>query len=620
MMQNVLSRAARRIAPMVGALSMALHAIAAGPDIAELAPQRSFLVVSVPDWAELARAFEASDLGKLWNEPQVKSFVEKALKEESEQVSEFLKDLNLELEDFKPPTGQVGVAMFLPEKAAAGDTKGSGLPNPHMLITADLGENAGEWEDALERLIEHGEKGKHITTEEETFAGVRIRVLKPIYAEVNKTPEPPPGEDQEEFQIEQEEVTGGLGGFLGGSSEDPRQLYIGRVGDTFLAATDLRVLEAAIDGLSGKHQPSIADSQAFRDAAAQRSASELAYATFFPSVLLERLFETEDGDSARQVMTATGITDVQAVTMGMRMNTPEAIADMSFALLAAEKKGLLGLLADSGGAFEPPNMVAPDAATVTRIDLNFSKLPDLVRAVAATMGGEQQKMITGFLDQFANIIVPTLEAMGPQVYATSSYTQPLGAESQLMTLAIELKDQGVIANTIALLLGSAQGMVEPREFEGNTIYSSQMFPVAVGLGFNRLFVGQEAGIENAMRLSGRADAGRLADEPRFRAATAALAPGGIVYSYTDIEQLLRWTYWELQNEEKIAEQMLDDAGYEGEEKDAILKGIREEQPKWLGDLPPVELLLRHAGDTVSELHSTPQGFRGRSLLLRPGAK
>ena len=99
-----------RLAPGLAVFALCQFALAADPDIAALAPQRSFLVASVPSWAELNRSFEASELGKLWNEPAVQTFVEKFMKDANQELATFLEETNVEIKDLKPPTGQVGLA------------------------------------------------------------------------------------------------------------------------------------------------------------------------------------------------------------------------------------------------------------------------------------------------------------------------------------------------------------------------------------------------------------------------------------------------------------------------------------------------------------------------------
>ncbi len=51
--------------------------------------------------------------------------------------------------------------------------------------------------------------------------------------------------------------------------------------------------------------------------------------------------------------------------------------------------------------------------------------------------------------------------------------------------------------------------------------------------------------------------------------------------------------------------------------DEDLAEFREHLPEWQKHLPPMDLILKHVGDTVYNLSPTPDGFRGRWLILKP---
>jgi hypothetical protein len=69
------------------------------------------------------------------------------------------------------------------------------------------------------------------------------------------------------------------------------------------------------------------------------------------------------------------------MTMGLRIDSPDGLADVSIGVLAPEKKGILALIADATGPFDPPAFVPPDAAGVTRVSFRFDKLYDFLRTL-----------------------------------------------------------------------------------------------------------------------------------------------------------------------------------------------------------------------------------------------
>jgi hypothetical protein len=233
-------------------------------------------------------------------------------------------------------------------------------------------------------------------------------------------------------------------------------------------------------------------------------------------------------------------------------------------------------------------------------------------------------MVQAQIGAVENIAKPALEALGPGVQFMTTYKQPLGVGSSATLFAIDVKDQGAIQNTISFLSGQAPGMLEPRDFEGNTIYSANLpmgdVELALGVGFNKVFVGPTVAVENAMRLAGHpGDSAKLADEPRFRDAARLLSADAVLYSFTDVEQALRWAYWQSENADKILEQQAEKWGLSDEDKEEYLKTVREAK-KDAPPLPPMDAVVSHFGDTVAELRPTPDGFRGRTLMLKPRSK
>jgi hypothetical protein len=217
--------------------------------------------------------------------------------------------------------------------------------------------------------------------------------------------------------------------------------------------------------------------------------------------------------------------------------------------------------------------------------------------------------MTSMLDQGVNMVKPALDASGPNVYIIQTIRQPLSTDSSMGGRGD--RDQGTrgtVANTLSFYAGMLKGMVDPREFEGNTIYTSEMMGMSAGLGFGHLFIGQTPAVENAMRWPvapmppksalSRASRTRLdLSEP-----TAACSR-----SPTSLRRSARPT-GHCRNADKEYEKQLEDYGLDAERKDEIMKRFRENQPKWRDKLPPIDTILQHVGNTASEVRPTPDGF------------
>lgn len=636
----MLTRLCRRAARALSALAvLTLCCFRAGADggvdFTRLAPAKAAFVVTIPDFSRLHAAFDGSELGTLWQEPGVQSFVTEMTADAGKRMADFLKELGAESKDLKPPTGAVGLAVYMPVGALPKAGKGTYTEPPSALFAADAGENAQSWKDLIERLVDRGVKDKELTTEEDSYAGVKIMVLKPIYVDPKDKPAPDAmkpelGSDEDDNGPLLPPQTG-FAGFVGGSREHPQALHLAWNGTTFIAASQLKALEHALDATQGKDADSLASDADFNAAAAQHPADTQAAVYINMGQLLSQAFEQaiaaraglEDAGATPdfgKLMSVMGLSQVRFVSFGIRLDTPDGLVDTSIGVLAPEKKGILKLIADPLGPFDPPGFVPPDAAAVSRFPFRFDKVYDLLREVATALPEAERQQFTAGLDQGVNLVKPGLDSLGPTVTIVGTFKQPLTHDSQMTLIVIDVKDQATVSNTLSFFAGQAQGLAESREFEGNTIYTVEAAQISVGLGFNRLFIGPPAAVENAMRLAGRAEAPKVSAESAFKDATRGFGPDGVVQSFSDMAQTLRWQYWTLQNMDSLAEAQIEEAGIDAEQREQILKRIRESRPKWMEKLPPLEAILAHLGDSAMEIRPTPDGFRGRGLILKPARK
>jgi hypothetical protein len=607
-------------------------AVAAPPEITGLAPARSFFVVSVPNLKAASDAFRATALGKLWDEPAVKSFLENITEEASKGVTEMLKSVDAETKDFHPPEGQAGLALFFPE-AKADDAKNAPPPEPFLLATADMGAHADDYDKLIERVVDKGVADKTITSEHDTYSEVPVTIIHPVIDEAAEKRDKARldkirrGEDADEDAEENPPAARSpLAFWIGGTPSEHRAMRLAHVGTVFVASTDQRAFEDAVDALKGKSIDAFADAPSIHQTLDQHPAGTSATAVLVVNRLLDQMFRGADDDKSggpnpAKMMQAWGISEVKTVSAGLRFDSPDAMIDISLGVLAPEKKGLIALISTPIGAFEPPAFVPADAAGVTRASFDFPKLFEVVRSFVSSFPEETRAQIAGPVEIARDMTQQGLAQMGPAVHIVSTIEQPLSAESSRSTFAIDLKDQEAVSNMLAGIVAKFPGTLEPQEFEGNQIYKSQMMgELAAGIGFNHLFIGTEKAVQNSLRLAGHPEGATLAQSPAFKEATRSLTPGAVAYSWADMEQELRLQFWSLQNESKIMEQRLAAAGLEPEQRAEYMKRYKLQQPEWIEKLPPVETVLPHVGDTASELRATPDGFRGRVLMLRPSEK
>ena len=586
------------------------------PGIADLAPARSFLVAGVRNWTEFRASLDASEMGRLWAEPSVQAFVDRVIETEFEGSGEWFDEAGIRPEEITAPTGAVGLALFSVDPPE--DAEDGASPPRGILISADFGENADGWSDLLARLIERHEADEMIEVREEDYNGVtltRVRILE------DEAEEPAPEEEEDEFEFE-EEPTGPaqtLRELTGGDD-----LVIARVGTTFLLGTDDASVEAAVDALGGAGAEAVSSAPAFRESLAQHPEDPVAYAVFLAEPLIDELAGLlEDapmlpmGTDPRALLEAAGILDARAASIALRFGTPHADAEQTVAVLMPRKRGLAALFDVPVGPFAPPAFVGPDASSVTRFGFRFDAVMATAREVVATLPPDEGAPAEEAINQATGMVGPALEVMGPGIYMVTTLARPLAGDSEKMVIAIESRDPLIMSNTITMLNSMIGGPMSPRDFEGNTIFSSPDNTQAVGLGFGHVFIGNGTAVENAMRMAGNPEGPRLATEDGFAAAASILAPDAAVYTYTGIRDYIQWAYWGIEHAQEITAAQFEGLDLDPELKAELLANIEAEQPQWTKEMPPQDVLLDHLGDVVSEFRSTPDGFRGRTLWLRP---
>jgi hypothetical protein len=598
-----LSRSFLAVAPALALVAIAGHARAEGPEIARIAPDSAVMVFSISSWNSFEQKAMSSNVGRLWREPRMADLAAQ-ITGESGRFSKLLETLDVEKDDLKLPTGHVGGAIFFP--AAQGGEE-PGADEPYFLVVADFGEHADDWQTIINKFIDRGLDDRIITTDDDIYRDVKITIIKPVYLE-----------DPHANCVGTCTHEEGLGDMIGGSFEDQRALNIARIGTSLIICNDLPALELAIDRAGGRGRDAFADAGTYRDLMAQHEPGAAAHAVVLAGPLLESFFE-DLGDEPSRLFEVLGIDALRGFGASLRFDTPDAVAELNLSILAPEKDGLLALLDEPAGAFEPPAFVPTGAASVSRFSFRFDGLLQVARKAIAAMPQEERGQMEMMLDQASGILGPLLEAMGSNIYAVTTYRQPYTPDSVQSIYAIDLRDEFTVSNTLDFLVAQAGGMIETREFNGNVIYFSEMLPVelAAAVGFGRIFIGSAPAVENALRAAGQPDAPRIGEEPVFRNAVRPLSDRAIAYSYTDMSQWLRWMWWSWENADKILEQSLDRIGLDEEYRNEILRQARENTPEWRKNLPAVDTITRHMGDMVYELRSSNNGFSGRMMILKP---
>lgn len=545
--------------------------------LTDVAPAESFLVVTIEDWSDLVEQIDGSALGRLWREPGVQRLMDAMMRDAREAYEAQLELYGLTPEDVPMPEGSVGLALVAAPRAAG---EPGGLPPPPappgFVLVAEMGTSAARARDLIDDVLDHALDAGRIRLTTEGYRGVDL--LSVQWA----------GDDQADPLPVVEELLRHIG-----------QVHIAWLDDTVVMATGLRALEAAVEVRDGLDVRSIADQPAFADSLRQHERGAAAQVVVIIEPLAKYLIGPEfeqlmaflipEQVDLRGLLETLGLAQIEAASAAVRIDTGAAVVDQSLGLLVRERRGLVSLMDRPGRAIDPPAFVGADSAEYMRFSFDFAGLFGVAREVVARLPEDVRAIAAQQLDAAEGWVGPLFQSIGPDVYLITTYAEPLGPNSFDRVVVVPVSDELVVSNSL-VMLAQATSMTTT-DFEGHVIYRAPWGPIAAGQGFGHLYVGTATGVENAMRQAGAPAGPRLATEPRFVRAAAALPAHATMVSYAETRQFLRWTWWSFQQ--------LDEA----------------DRPAWVEHLPPVEDLLRHLGDMVSAMWWSPEGLRGRWYLL-----
>lgn len=626
MPRPTLAQVSRRLArPLSAAASLSLLsglALAKGPTIADVAPPESMLVVSVADWSTLKAQFDRTGMKTLWSTSEVQALVKELAKESAEEFEKMLSDLGLTKEDMVYPSGNIGMAMYfanpLTDVAAQIATLEGDL-DADAVFVADFGENADKFAELLDKLY-------NVASEKN---GAEIRQTPYGDHSITSVIYPDDEEDADDAEAEDDEFEdfdmGGVGMLMPFSDEDgPMALHIVRIDSTFLVGDSIHTLETSIERAGDAGRPSIGEDATYLSSMAQHPADAGA-TIFFRAGQAMRLMVAQLTAQQREfdetapdmsvIFDALGILGVQAASLGVRLDTPEAMAETTVGLLVPEKKGLLTMFTSGAPAFQTPAFVPADASNVTQLIMDFSKIPQIARDVIDSLPDELKEQANMGYAQAEPMVRPLVEALGPDVYIAQTIAQPLAVDSQKLMVAVRVSDALVLTN-LASTFGGQIGLVA-REFQGAQIFEDADAGIGAGIGTEWLFFGQIPLVEDALRRTGAPGEDLLSEQQNFKAAARFLEGDATLSQFQDTERTIRYVLWTVQNADKIADAQLDALELDEEFKQQIRDARAAEQRDWVRLLPPPELITRHIGDSAGELRPTPDGYRGRTFMLRP---
>ncbi|MDY7107770.1 MAG: hypothetical protein SYC29_03955 [Planctomycetota bacterium] len=612
--------------PALGmALSLTMAAWAEPPAVVELAPESTILVMGVSSAQSTLERLKRTPMWELWQSEQMLEMRAEVAEEMEEGIDEMLQELGLERDTVQPPTGALGLAVFMVEDEELM------LPGLGFLLMADYGENADATAELFDAAMKKAEEEGELDYEEREVMGRTVRCFPLAVGE--ETDEP--ADDEAEADIGAQRM---------GAAPDPKamfeqfmsELYFVREGSAFMLCSHMPTLTSAFEVCDGAEPMGLPRREDFRAIMQQVGAND-----GYGALLTRDLGPLIAAYDPSMMMMSLGpmlgqfIGDIRGFGMGVRVDGPVAMLEQTMSVYMPNGKvGLTALMDTETPRGEVPGFVGSNTLSYTAMNFEFDGMPALIQRVMQMLPFLAPPPQQGQEDAPTpqEMIAQVFSCFGRKVYMLQTLDRPIAMDSLKQVTAIECVKPEELDSFLSAM-GPQMGM-EGRDFSGRRIYTmdmgglSMMAPVpaqpaamgetsmSVGIGGSLAFMGPTSAVEEVMRLVGDAESAGLADEAAFQRAVGVLQHDEVIaWGYADAVDSMeaQAEIAGLQMEQLMAEMEEQDPEMAAEFGDMDMSGMMMGL-QFLEEID-YDLLREYLGPSAWEAVSTEDGFIVKSYML-----
>lgn len=582
------SLAATLLAGAVASLAFA----ADGPlPMRTLAPDTTYLIVSADSWSATMESWGKTGLSALLKEEPLKGLMDDQGAHKA--MEDRLKEIGAPADSLSWPDA-FGMALFTTHNTEL-DTD-----EAEALFYGDWGARADAMGAFVEATLADAVKKDNWMVESDDEIGGR---------KVTKITIPP---NKEELRMR--EQFGGMGVELASSNTT---FFLMRDTSRFFVTSDRATLEDTVELVEGKRKTKLTEAKDYQGASDQLGSQDI-------SVLLltgpmQKAMEGEGTGMLAmfQPLIQPLFGDVQAFGFGLDVGSQRGQVELTQTIfIPGQKVGVWTLLGPGVGVEPPPAMIGPEAIGYWRMNVQFKEIMNLVNTVAAN-DPQMADMLDAWLLNFGPALSKGLEAMGPGVWGYSQVRQPITPESLVSGTLIACSNPKAVSPMLTQL-GAPMGL-EPRDVDGNTIFSSMEPPMSIGVSNGYMAFGDTKMVEQAMRSIGQKDLPSVAENAAFKRASGSVGSDAVIgWGYSDV--VARWSF-----ERELIKMSPEDGGLmaevvTGSDDSAWAKRVGYQLPddadEKMASLEPA-VLAKHVGPFVWSAVSTGKGFVTRMWLMDP---
>jgi hypothetical protein len=476
------TKTVRRIC-IAAVLTFAISLRAAIPPAEKLLPADTLFLVTAPDCAALRAALDRSPQWLLWNDPAMKPFHDKfTAKWDEEFVAPLERNLGVSLGDFADlPQGQLTFAV------TQNGWNGNDDKTPGTLLLLDAGDKSDLLKANLDRLRKKwADTGKSVYTE--TICGIPFSIV-PLSS--NNIPAALAGFFPKQQPVQE----------LGKPTRTvpPGELVIGQFESLLIVGNSTKSVQAVATRLTGGRLPPLSENPVFAaDQLAQFRDAPLYYGWFNGKTFFDVLAHIPPAQPNPEapspmpqipwdkVLSASGLLGLKSAAFACRDTHDGEQFDIFLAAPAADRQGILTMIAATPKAANPPAFVPEDAVKFWRWRVDGQKSWDTLQKMLAAISPTVLSSLNSVID-IANASAqqrnPDFDVRKNLIgnlgddwisYAkapTGTTPADLNDAPSLFLFAASNPDQAVLAiKTIVAL--SAQADAPPaRDFLGRKIYT-----------------------------------------------------------------------------------------------------------------------------------------------------
>ncbi|GIW87151.1 MAG: hypothetical protein KatS3mg108_1475 [Isosphaeraceae bacterium] len=434
-----------------------------GGAVVRALPRDTLAFFSIENAARLRASFQASQTGRLWDDPAMKPLRDK--------LSELLEKPNQELKE------ELGVTLWELLELPEGEMALAVLPSTSekwpvdVVAVADAGKNADRMAALMKRVTELAEKEATVATEQAD--GLTLNIIQPKNA----------GEDAPPIIWAQRETWFGIS----------------------TSADVLKALSAHSEGRTD----SLLSNETYQKVVSKLGAAP---AVFYVDVAAAIDLGVKaagqggiDADQIKAQLNLLGLSGLKAIGGMFDLNQGEFDSTSKLFIYAPNpRKGILKLFQFPAADLRPEPWVPAGVVSYATYSLDWEAMYAAAGELADQFApGVLEQMEKALADQEGglNIRADLLGPLAKRVTAIQDYKKPITETSQRMLIAIGLDDTKAMQATMNKILDLAGASPKKRTFQGETIYDFDLpdearqggleGPLSVAIAKDQLFVSVE---------------------------------------------------------------------------------------------------------------------------------